>query len=82
MEGSCRNPKLPQELREQLQELGIYACESSNQRTDLVTLEQRGEHLIKVLPLYIQVWTTSAYLFCHHYQIMSKHFFMFKEVKD
>ncbi|XP_034537065.1 WD repeat- and FYVE domain-containing protein 4 isoform X2 [Notolabrus celidotus] len=62
VEGSCRNPKLPQELREQLQELGIYTCEGSDQRTDHVPLELREEHLIKTLPLYIQVCEEGARL--------------------
>ncbi len=55
VEGSCRNPQLLQELREQLQELGLHTCSSSDYRTDHVPLEQREEHLVKVLPLYIQV---------------------------
>ncbi|XP_071336839.1 WD repeat- and FYVE domain-containing protein 4 isoform X2 [Trachinotus anak] len=55
VEGSCRNPQLLQVLREQLQELGVHTNSSSDQRTDHVPLEQRQEHLVKVLPLYIQV---------------------------
>ncbi|XP_060895664.1 WD repeat- and FYVE domain-containing protein 4 isoform X1 [Labrus mixtus] len=55
VEGSCRDPHLPQVLREQLQELGIHTCSSPDLRTDPVASEQREEHLIKVLPLYIQV---------------------------
>ncbi|CAK6951548.1 WD repeat- and FYVE domain-containing protein 4 [Scomber scombrus] len=55
VEGSCMDPQLQQLLREQLQELGIYTCSSPDHRTDYVPLEQRGEHLVKVLPLFIQV---------------------------
>ncbi|XP_078129346.1 WD repeat- and FYVE domain-containing protein 4 isoform X3 [Sander vitreus] len=55
VEGSCRNPQLQQVLREQLQELGIHKCSSPDHKTDHVPLEQREEHLVKVLPLYIQV---------------------------
>ncbi|XP_035461782.2 WD repeat- and FYVE domain-containing protein 4 isoform X3 [Scophthalmus maximus] len=55
VEGSCRNPQLPQELREQLQELGIYTCSSPDHTSEQVPLEQREELLVKVLPLYIQV---------------------------
>lgn len=55
VEGSCRNPQLPQVLREQLQELGIHAYSSPDHRTDHVPLQQREELLVKVLPLYIQV---------------------------
>uniref|UniRef100_UPI0037E89D37 WD repeat- and FYVE domain-containing protein 4 isoform X2 n=1 Tax=Semicossyphus pulcher TaxID=241346 RepID=UPI0037E89D37 len=55
VEGSCKNPQLLQVLREQLQELGIHTCSSQDHRTDHVPLEQREEHLVKVLPLYIQV---------------------------
>ncbi|XP_037638382.1 WD repeat- and FYVE domain-containing protein 4 isoform X1 [Sebastes umbrosus] len=54
VEGSCRNPQL-QVLKEQLQELGVDAYSSPDQSTDHVPLEQREEHLVKVLPLYIQV---------------------------
>lgn len=57
-EGSCMNPQLSQVLREQLQELGINTYSSHDHRTDRVLLGQREEHLVKVLPLYIQVWTT------------------------
>lgn len=59
VEGSCKNPQLLQELREQLQELGFPTRSSPDHRTDHVPLEQRQEHLGKVLPLYIQVWTIS-----------------------
>ncbi|XP_044069032.1 WD repeat- and FYVE domain-containing protein 4 isoform X3 [Siniperca chuatsi] len=55
VEGSCRNHQLPQVLREQLQELGIHTSSSPDCRTDHVPLEQREEHLVKILPLYIQV---------------------------
>ncbi|XP_070771661.1 WD repeat- and FYVE domain-containing protein 4 [Enoplosus armatus] len=55
VEGSCKNPQLLQVLREQLQELGVHACVSLDHRTDHVPLQQRQEHLVKVLPLYIQV---------------------------
>lgn len=51
--GPCQ--KLPQELREQLQVLGIDTCPSPDHRTDHVPLEQREQLLVKVLPLYIQV---------------------------
>ncbi|XP_030297212.1 WD repeat- and FYVE domain-containing protein 4 isoform X1 [Sparus aurata] len=55
VEGSCKNPQLPQELREQLQELGLHTCSSPDHKTEHVPLEQREEQLVKVLPLYIQV---------------------------
>ncbi|CAJ1067579.1 WD repeat- and FYVE domain-containing protein 4 isoform X1 [Xyrichtys novacula] len=55
VEGSCGNPKLSQELREQLQELGIHPCEGPDHRQDHVPSELREERLIKVLPLYIQI---------------------------
>ncbi|KAA8583834.1 hypothetical protein FQN60_015042 [Etheostoma spectabile] len=55
VEGSCTNPRLQQVLREQLQELGIHKCSSLDHKTDHGPLEQREEHLVKVLPLYIQV---------------------------
>ncbi|XP_070696577.1 WD repeat- and FYVE domain-containing protein 4 [Pempheris klunzingeri] len=56
VEGSCKNLQLPQELREQLRELGIDTCSSldTGRRTDCVPLEQREERLVRVLPLYIQ----------------------------
>ncbi|XP_047198145.1 WD repeat- and FYVE domain-containing protein 4 isoform X2 [Hippoglossus stenolepis] len=54
-EGSCRNLQLPQELREQIQELAVYTYSSPNHRTDHVPLEQREELLVRVLPLYIKV---------------------------
>lgn len=60
VEGSCGNPQLPQVLKEELQALGIHTCSSPDQRTDHVPLEQREEHLVKVLLLYIQVWTTGT----------------------
>ncbi|XP_023139483.2 WD repeat- and FYVE domain-containing protein 4 isoform X3 [Amphiprion ocellaris] len=55
VEGSSSNPQLPQVLREQLQELGIHTYSSLGHITDHVPLERREEHLVKVLPLYIQV---------------------------
>ncbi|XP_042357670.1 WD repeat- and FYVE domain-containing protein 4 isoform X2 [Plectropomus leopardus] len=55
VEGSCRNPQLPHVLREQLQELGVHTYSSPEHRTDHVPSEQREEHLVKVLPLFIQV---------------------------
>ncbi|XP_031730721.1 WD repeat- and FYVE domain-containing protein 4 isoform X5 [Anarrhichthys ocellatus] len=55
VEGSCSNPQLPQVLKEQLRELGIHTYSSPDHTTDHVPLEQREEHLVKVLPLYIQV---------------------------
>lgn len=60
VEGSCRIPQLPQVLREQLQELGIHTFSTSDHRIDHVSLEQREEHLVKALPLYIQVLTTGT----------------------
>ncbi|XP_026164856.1 WD repeat- and FYVE domain-containing protein 4 isoform X1 [Mastacembelus armatus] len=54
VEGSCRSPELPQVLREQMQELGIGTCSSSDHRTGHVPLEQREEHLVKALSLYIK----------------------------
>jgi len=65
VEGSCGNPQLLQVLREQLQELGLHTHSSCDHRTDHVLLEQQEGHLVKVLPLYIQVWlarTRCAYL--------------------
>lgn len=61
VEGSCKNPQLPQELREQLQELGLHTCSSPDHKTEHVPLEQREEQLVKVLPLYIQVWGISYF---------------------
>ncbi|XP_041645058.1 WD repeat- and FYVE domain-containing protein 4 isoform X2 [Cheilinus undulatus] len=55
VEGSCLNHQLPQVLREQLQELGIHTCSGPDHIADDVPLEQREEHLVKVLPLYIQI---------------------------
>ena len=55
VEGSCKDPQPPQVLREQLKELGIHTYSNPDHRTDHVPLEQREEHLVKVLPLYIQV---------------------------
>ncbi|XP_072247156.1 WD repeat- and FYVE domain-containing protein 4 isoform X1 [Leuresthes tenuis] len=55
VEGSCGNPQLLQVLREQLQELGLHTHSSCDHRTDHVLLEQQEGHLVKVLPLYIQV---------------------------
>ncbi|CAN9499844.1 unnamed protein product [Ophioblennius macclurei] len=55
VEGSCRNPQLPQVLREQLQELSFHKYSSPDHNADLVALGQREEHLLKVLALYIQV---------------------------
>lgn len=57
MEGSCRNPPLAQALRERLQELEIHTYSNSDHRTDHEPLEKKEEHLAKVLPLYIQVWS-------------------------
>ncbi|XP_069573980.1 WD repeat- and FYVE domain-containing protein 4 [Brachyistius frenatus] len=56
VEGSCRNPQLLQVLREQLQELGIHTCSNHDHRTDHVPVEQREEHLIQALLLYLQVY--------------------------
>ncbi|XP_062422362.1 WD repeat- and FYVE domain-containing protein 4 isoform X3 [Pungitius pungitius] len=55
VERSCRNPQLPQVLKEQLHELEILTYVSPDNKTDHVPLEQREEHLVKVLPLYLQV---------------------------
>ncbi|KAM3606165.1 uncharacterized protein V6R79_011883 [Siganus canaliculatus] len=55
VEGSSVNPQLSQELREQLQELGIHTCSSSDHRKDQIPVTQRQESLVKVLPVYIQV---------------------------
>lgn len=58
------NPQLIQELREQLQVLGIHTCPSPDNRTDRVPSEQREELLVKVLPLYIQVlWQECASIY-------------------
>lgn len=57
VEGSCGNSQLSQVLREQLQELETYTCSSSDHRTVHVSVAQREEHLVKVLLLYIQVFT-------------------------
>lgn len=73
MEGSCKNPQLPKELIEQLQELGIYAYSSPDRRTANVPLEQREEHLVKVLRLYIQVWTTGTRM-CAHFSFSELYF--------
>ncbi|KAM9847921.1 WD repeat- and FYVE domain-containing protein 4 [Aulostomus maculatus] len=53
VEGSYEDPQLPQVLREQLRELGIHDC--SDTRTNPVPSQQREGHLVKVLPLFIQV---------------------------
>ncbi|XP_030603864.1 WD repeat- and FYVE domain-containing protein 4 isoform X2 [Archocentrus centrarchus] len=53
VEGSCSNPQITQVLREKLQELGIHTASTPDHRA--VPLEQREDHLQKVLPLYIQV---------------------------
>ncbi|XP_059215445.1 WD repeat- and FYVE domain-containing protein 4 [Centropristis striata] len=55
VEGPCKNPQLPQVLKEQLQELGVHECPYADHRSDHVPSEQKEEHLVKVLPLYIQV---------------------------
>ncbi|KAM9364693.1 WD repeat- and FYVE domain-containing protein 4 isoform 2-T2 [Pholidichthys leucotaenia] len=55
VEGSSKNPQLTQVLREQLQELRVYASTRPGCRTDHDTLRQREEYLCKVLPLYIQI---------------------------
>ncbi|XP_029376155.1 WD repeat- and FYVE domain-containing protein 4 isoform X2 [Echeneis naucrates] len=44
-----------QVFKERLQELGIHTYSTSDHKTVLVPLEQREEHLLKVLPLYIKV---------------------------
>ncbi|XP_010735894.3 WD repeat- and FYVE domain-containing protein 4 isoform X3 [Larimichthys crocea] len=54
VEGSCMHPQIPQELKDQLQELGVHTCSSPGDSSDHVPLEQKEEHLVKVLPLYIQ----------------------------
>ncbi|KAG7513031.1 WD repeat-and FYVE domain-containing protein 4 [Solea senegalensis] len=51
VESSCRNIQLSQELKEQIQELGIHSC--TDHRPD-IPIEQREKHLVKVLPIYIQ----------------------------
>ncbi|KAK2824252.1 hypothetical protein Q5P01_021427 [Channa striata] len=51
VESSCQTTQL---LREQLQELGIQTCSNSDHKTDNATSEQREQHLMKILPLYIQ----------------------------
>ncbi|KAM8859671.1 WD repeat- and FYVE domain-containing protein 4 isoform 2-T2 [Spinachia spinachia] len=55
VECSSRNPQLPHVLKEQLYELGILTYASPDNKADHVPLEQREEHLVKVLPLYLQV---------------------------
>ncbi|XP_028278514.1 WD repeat- and FYVE domain-containing protein 4 isoform X2 [Parambassis ranga] len=55
VEGTFKNPQLIQVLREQLQELESHTISSPDHRPDHVSLEKREEHLLKVLPLYIQV---------------------------
>lgn len=54
-ESSCKSRQLPQELRDQLKELGIHARSSPKHTSNHVPSEQREELLDKVLPLYIQV---------------------------
>lgn len=54
-ESSCKSRQLPQELRDQLRELGIHARSSPKHTSNHVPSEQREELLDKVLPLYIQV---------------------------
>lgn len=55
VEGGCRNPQLLQELRKQLQVLGIHSHSSPARRTEHGPPGPKGELLVKVLPLYIQV---------------------------
>lgn len=55
VEGGCRNPQLLQELRKQLQVLGIHSSSSPARRTEHAPPGPRVELLVKVLPLYIQV---------------------------
>lgn len=62
--GSCKSCQLPQELSDQLKELGIHACSSPKHTRDHVPLEQREELLDKLLPLYIQVMQTTHLFNC------------------
>ncbi|XP_068597101.1 WD repeat- and FYVE domain-containing protein 4 [Brachionichthys hirsutus] len=55
VEDSSRTPQLTGKLKEQLQLLGIHMFSSPTCSTDHVLTEQREEHLIEVLPVYIQV---------------------------
>ncbi|XP_077351149.1 WD repeat- and FYVE domain-containing protein 4 isoform X2 [Festucalex cinctus] len=52
---TCRDPLLSDLLREQLHELEIYHYSSLDHKCDVATSEKRLEHLVRVLPLYIQV---------------------------
>ncbi|XP_029926583.1 WD repeat- and FYVE domain-containing protein 4 [Myripristis murdjan] len=53
--GPSRNPQPLQALREQLQDLQIYKSPAINHISDHDVIEQREEHLLRVLPFYIQV---------------------------
>ncbi|XP_051935449.1 WD repeat- and FYVE domain-containing protein 4 isoform X1 [Hippocampus zosterae] len=51
----CLDPLPSDLLREQLHQLEIYQCSSLDHEGDPTPLEERQEHLVRVLPLYIQV---------------------------
>ncbi|XP_077438112.1 WD repeat- and FYVE domain-containing protein 4 isoform X2 [Vanacampus margaritifer] len=52
---ACRDTLLSDLLREQLHELEIYHYSSLDHKCDVAPSEKRHEHLVRVLPLYIQV---------------------------
>lgn len=53
----CLDPLPSDLLREQLHQLQIDQCSSLDHDGDPAPLEERHEHLVRVLPLYIQVLT-------------------------
>ncbi|XP_068183056.1 WD repeat- and FYVE domain-containing protein 4 isoform X2 [Antennarius striatus] len=55
VEDSSRTTQLPEKLTERLQVLGIHMSSSPDNKSDHVPAEQKEEHLIEVLSVYIQV---------------------------
>lgn len=76
IEDTCEDPQPLQVLREQLRELGINTTSSSDNRADHAALRQREGRLIKVIPLYIQVWVRM-----HLYASFIYQYFSFIELK-
>ncbi|KAM3862933.1 LOW QUALITY PROTEIN: WD repeat- and FYVE domain-containing protein 4 [Diretmus argenteus] len=60
VEGTCSGPQPLQVLGEQLQDLKIYTCPAPDHINDRVSIEQREEHLLRILPFYIQVCETGG----------------------
>ncbi|XP_056147480.1 WD repeat- and FYVE domain-containing protein 4 [Lampris incognitus] len=53
-------PQTLQELKDQVKELGSYPCPDPDTIHHHIPVEQREEHLLRVLPLYIQAYETSS----------------------